>query len=463
MVNTVKKIGLITCILMCVGNIIGSGIFGSLPTEINEIGSNVILAFVLAALFQTAVMVPVMYSSSIIPASGGFYVMSAKLIHPWLGVYYFVAALIEPVWVALYGVLFSDYFCQLLPSLSDRKVVVTIVLLLIFGILAYFGNYVFASINTIAVFALVCVIGMYIFYGISGISAEGINLRFALADGIKFNSFAVAVNVFSTCLAGSSSLVQISDDIKNPRRNIPLAIVLSTVSVALIYILMSIATLKYIGNAKIETLAEVARTFMPSSMVVVFIICGPIIAVITSLTPHIMSIWSRLYVMAQDKLLPQVFTKTNKHGVSVWCLAYVMLFSIICVMTGSSFDILIMVASGLVALISIPYSFFPFAIKKRYPNAAEHAELSLSYKLVVVVSVFACVSSTYLGWVTLVELKREIWGLLLLYVIAILIYLAIRTKYLRKNGVDLMKELREPLKAWEEHEEKCRQLDLNKK
>ena len=42
--NTKKKIGLLGCIGTGIGAIIGSGIFGSLPTVINDIGTGIVLA-----------------------------------------------------------------------------------------------------------------------------------------------------------------------------------------------------------------------------------------------------------------------------------------------------------------------------------------------------------------------------------------------------------------------------------
>ena len=71
---TAKKIGLIGCIATGIGCIIGSGIFGSLPTVINDIGPGVILALVGAVIYTLAKMIPNVYVSSVIPTSGSFFV-----------------------------------------------------------------------------------------------------------------------------------------------------------------------------------------------------------------------------------------------------------------------------------------------------------------------------------------------------------------------------------------------------
>lgn len=455
-----KKLGLFACVITGIGAIIGSGIFGTLPTAINDIGSKTVLALVLATIFELAVMVPIMYASTVLPTRGGFYVMSSKLIHPWAGIGVFIDYMLEPVTVAMYAVLFSDYFCQLVPALADNELAVSLALLLVFGILAYCGNYFFASVNSVAVFALVVVIGLYIYMGLSGVDACDIDIEFALSNGIKLNSMAVVINLFTTCLMGASNLSQIADEIKNPRRNVPLAIVISTLLVSVVYILISIATLKYVGNNDIHDLSEVARKFMPSSLVTVFIICGPILGVLTTLTPVIMSRCSILHMVSKDKLLPQIFTKENTHGVPVFCLAYVMLIAFVMVISGSSFDMLISIVSALGTLINIPICIFPFEINRKYPNAAKHPGFNMNAKFVEIISAIVAVISTYLAVMTFKSLGIKVWGILLLYVLAILLYVVIRKKFLKAKGIDLMAELAEPLEEWAEREEACKKLEF---
>ena len=49
--DTKKKLGLLACIGTGIGAIIGSGIFGALPEAINLVGSAMIPALILAALY----------------------------------------------------------------------------------------------------------------------------------------------------------------------------------------------------------------------------------------------------------------------------------------------------------------------------------------------------------------------------------------------------------------------------
>ena len=63
--NTKKKIGLLGCIGTGIGAIIGSGIFGSLPTVINDIGTGIVLALLATIVYTLAKTIPNVYLSSV--------------------------------------------------------------------------------------------------------------------------------------------------------------------------------------------------------------------------------------------------------------------------------------------------------------------------------------------------------------------------------------------------------------
>lgn len=65
-----KKIGLLGAILMGIGCIVGSGIFGTLPTVANEYGAGVVWALIGAAAVVVLRALASTYSSAALPASG---------------------------------------------------------------------------------------------------------------------------------------------------------------------------------------------------------------------------------------------------------------------------------------------------------------------------------------------------------------------------------------------------------
>ena len=65
-----KKIGLIGALLMGIGCIVGSGIFGSLPTVANEYGAGVVWALVGAAFVVVLRALSMAYTAAALPVSG---------------------------------------------------------------------------------------------------------------------------------------------------------------------------------------------------------------------------------------------------------------------------------------------------------------------------------------------------------------------------------------------------------
>ncbi|MFR3029926.1 MAG: hypothetical protein ACLTNO_00755 [Blautia sp.] len=79
--NEKKKISLIGCVLMGIGCIIGSGIFGSLPELINTTGSGIVYALLLAAFVVILRSITRMYTISALPTSASTFMHATKLMH----------------------------------------------------------------------------------------------------------------------------------------------------------------------------------------------------------------------------------------------------------------------------------------------------------------------------------------------------------------------------------------------
>ena len=93
--------------------------------------------------------------------------------------------------------------------------------------------------------------------------------------------------MLASSLSGGSAVSQIADDVKNPNRNIPLALLLSPTIVAFIYIGMGVVTIGCMPAGELTTLSEVGKTFLPSGLLTFFIVGGPLFGVLTSMVPVI--------------------------------------------------------------------------------------------------------------------------------------------------------------------------------
>ena len=166
---------------------------------------------------------------------------------------------------------------------------------------------------------LMVAIAVYVCVGLPNMNPGQLVLADMFSSGTKLTTLGSGIAVLSSSLSGGTSISQIADDMKNSRRNIPLAILLAPVVVAVIYILMAVVTLGAMPEGQLTTLSEVAKGFLPPALVTFFIVGGPLCGVLTSMVPVIMMTCSQIQATAETGLFPAVAAKKNKHGISPWC------------------------------------------------------------------------------------------------------------------------------------------------
>lgn len=278
-----KKIGLLGAILMGIGCIVGSGIFGTLPTVANEYGAGVVWALIGAAVVVVLRALALTYSSAALPASGAQFLWAAKLIHPAAGAFISFGTLLMPTMVSLFGVLFGMYVQPLFPNTEINSTIAAVALLVVFAVVAWFGNKTAINTGNVMVVLLLIAIVLYIVLGLPNIDASNVTFGEIVRPGVTFSSLAAAIGVLTSSLSGASSVAQVADDVKNPGRTVPLALILCPAIVAVVYILMAIVTIGVVPAAEVTSLSDVASHFMSPVLLTFFIVGGPICGIITSL------------------------------------------------------------------------------------------------------------------------------------------------------------------------------------
>ena len=127
----------------------------------------------------------------------------------------------------------------------------------------------------------------------------------------------LATSITFWCFIGVECATTPAGDVENPSKTIPRAIILGTVSVALIYLINNIAIMGVIPS---EALANGKAPCVDAISVVLGKNCSLIIAVITSLVcigtlnAWILTSAQISLGLAKDGLLPKVLAKKNKNG-----------------------------------------------------------------------------------------------------------------------------------------------------
>lgn len=447
-----KKIGLIGAILMGIGCIVGSGIFGTLPTVANEYGAGVVWALVGAAFVVVLRALAMTYTSAALPISGAQFMWASKLMHPFAGAFISFSTLLMPTMVSLFGVLFAMYVQPLFPSATINATVVAVALLVVFTIVAWFGNKTVINTGNVMVILLLVAIALYVFLGLPNIDTNNVTFGQIIRPGVGISSLAAAVGVLTSSLSGASSVAQVADDVKNPGRNVPLALVLCPVVVAVIYILMAVVTIGVVPAAEVTSLSDVANHFMSPALLTFFIVGGPLCGIVTSLIPVALACVALIESSAHNKVFPEVLAKKNKHGVAYWSLFIVMAIAIAICATGATFGVVMTIFSFCNTLSELPNTLSPIFAHRKYPKCCDHSSFNIHKNVAFVLSLLTFVICAYLCIEMALTLDLgAVLGILAVFVVGY-IYFFFRVKYLKNKGVDLIAELKTPYQPWEDKE-----------
>ena len=442
--------GLFTITCMCIGTIIGAGIFGSLPRSVNFVGPAIALVFVIAGIEVVFRYTPSVIVSSAIPAPAGFYMQLSRLVSPYLGVLQFMQVLFSIFSQAALATIFASYLNMVV---NIDTTVAGIGVLLLFGILGYFGTQTGAKVQNWMVVLLIIALLTYIGMGLPNIKPEYFTFSKAISlEGIPITSFGAALGLSAGALNGGWVGVTYADKMINPHRNIFMAFIISTCIAGALYALMGIVTCGVAAPDQRTTLGAVAQLYMSTTVWYFFIISGALMAIATTINGSIIFSLKNLGVIATDKVLPEVFARKNAHDISVACLLVVVLSDIFVVSFKLPVSTLISVQSALAMILAMAQFIPVIILPKRYPNCYKNARFKLPMPVVYVMIIISSCFCIYEIYSMIVNSEIEVWIGVVLTIALGYAYFIKRKSYLASRSVDLLAIMSEPYKPWEEKE-----------
>ena len=300
---------------IAIGQIIGAGIMSMMGVAIAMTGRSANLAFMLSAVFTMCTFFPSIFITSCIRMRGGMYTQMAIFAgDKWAG-YYSVVYFITNMSLAMYALSFAQYALALLPTGGSQKVIALVVGTLFF-ILNYFGVDLMAKIQNLLVVVLLLSLTMFAVFGLPSVdfanyfsNADGL----FLSDGISGFLTAVAYLGFAT--GGATVILGVSAECKNPTKDIPFVIIVSTVSVAILYGLVATTASGVLPVAEVanQPLTLVAAEVLPKPLYIFFIVGGAMFALATTLNSQIMSCTKPVMQSCEDGWFPQSLAALSKY------------------------------------------------------------------------------------------------------------------------------------------------------
>lgn len=312
-----RVLGLVECTLMGVGVILGAGIYALVGKAAGLAGNAVWLSFLLAALVAGFTGLSYAELSSFIPKAGGQYYYAQRafgnfvaFLVTWLlylGLSVAVAA------VALgFGGYFSGIFETLDTGLHVTPVAGAVLLIVATTLVLLYGIQQSAWLAGLATLLECLGLAMVI---LVGLPKWGSVDYLALPDSGAVGVLAAASLIFFAYI-GFEEIVQLSEETKNPTRNIPLAVLLSIGITTVLYVVVALSAVSVLGWRELGSsespLADVvAKSFGRGAFFALSVIA--LFSTANTVLILIMSSARLLYGMAQDGSLPRGLARVHRR------------------------------------------------------------------------------------------------------------------------------------------------------
>ncbi len=348
-----KELGLLGIFCIASGAMISSGLFILPGLAYAKTGSSVVISYLIASIIMIPTLLSKAELATAMPKAGGDYFFIDRSMGPAIGTIGGLAswfALSSKTAFALIGI---GAFVQLFnPGLTDFNIkLIAVGFCILFTIINLYGVKHAGKTQVILVAGLTSILIFYIVVGFFFIQPS----RFEpfTTNGIA-PIFATAGFIFVSYM-GLTKVCSIAEEIKKPKRNIPLGMFLAWSIVSALYILVVFVT---VGLLEHKTLTS---SLMPISLgaeiflgEIGLIVLGvaAVLAFITTANAGLLSSSRYPMAMSKDQLLPGFFSKISKRGTPVASILFTSGF-MICIILFLDLEGLVKTASTIVLLLFI--------------------------------------------------------------------------------------------------------------
>ena len=283
--------------MLGLGSIIGTGVFISLGIGASIAGPMILPAIGLAGLVALCNGLSSAQLAANHPVSGGTYEYGHRWLNPSLG---FVAG-----WMFLCAKSASAATAALGFALylnPENSLPIALAILWVITAITLLGIQRTNTINTLIVGAVLLSLITFVVFGAPAISANPQNWQSAL-DGENLKNLLPATALMFVAFTGYGRIATLGEEVTEPRRTIPRAIIATLVTTTVIYIVVTWVALANAGN-QFSSLALIAQTFSGPSLVKV-LTAGAIIAMASVLLNLVLGLSRVMLAMGRRCDLPK--------------------------------------------------------------------------------------------------------------------------------------------------------------
>jgi len=335
-----KELGLFDVYAICTGAMFSSGFFLLPGLAAAQTGPSVALAYLIAGFLMLPAMFSMAELSTAMPRAGGDYYFLDRAMGPLVGTIGGTGTYLALTLKSAFALIGMGAYLALFVQVNIQFVAV--ILTIAFMVLNIFGAKETTSLQRILIIVLILVMSVYLVGGI--FAAMGMEISTAvseepfLLDGIA-GLFGTVGFVFVS-YAGLTKIASVSEEVKNPGRNIPLGMTLSIISTTIIYVVGIAIMTVVLDPVQFQTsltpvadAAGVALGWLPGDIGTLLVVAAAVAAFASTGNAGILAASRYPLAMGRDRLLPNAFSgiseRTNTPVFSIVVTSALMIFAIL--------------------------------------------------------------------------------------------------------------------------------------
>jgi len=357
-----------------VANMVGTGVFTSLGFQLMTTDKvfSVMMLWLVGGLVAFCGALCYAELGAAMPRSGGEYHYLSKIYHPSVG---FLSGWVSLVVgfaapVALTCMALASYVCRIYPMLNPRWIALGVLLLIT---LVHTRDLKLSS-SFQMVFTILKVV-LIIAFIVCGIvlpaqPQDFIGQSASLSD-IFSSGFAVSLIWVYYAYSGWNASTYMASEVDNPKKNIPLSLIISTAIVTLLYLLLNYVFLRSTPTAELTGQIEVglisARNIFGDRLgnlmgLVISILLLSSISSMVFMGPRVAQ------VMGEDHRILRFLSVKDKRGVPLAAIGFQFVISVLLIIT-DSFEMITKYTGILLSFCSLLTVIGVFVHRHRFPNA----------------------------------------------------------------------------------------------
>ncbi|MFO7814559.1 MAG: amino acid permease [Halanaerobiales bacterium] len=345
-----RNIGFFAAFSIGTGTMIGAGIFVLPNIAIANAGPAVIFSFLLGGLISLATAVSMAELATGMPRAGGSYYFISRAMGPIFGTIIGLGTWLALVFkgsFALFGL--ADYLNYVIP-IPVTYIAIAGGLILLF--INYRGAENSSSLQNLIVIGLMIILGLFIIGGSFELKTD----NFTPFMPYGYGSILSTTGLIFVSFLGITQLGAISEEVKNPGKNLPKAFISSVIFVTLLYIgvmviISGLFPIEEVAGSE-APLIDAGRLIAGRPGVLALIAAG-FFATVSTANAALLSSSRFPFAMGRDNLMPEWFVAIHKNfntpfrSIATTGITMIILFLLFNVeqlaKLGSTFNILIFV------------------------------------------------------------------------------------------------------------------------